>query len=44
MNAMLEARIVVERTHGSAPRAHGARARADSTTVLSHGNEAMELK
>jgi hypothetical protein len=43
MNAMLEARMVVARIHGSAPGAHGALARADSTTVLSHGNEATEL-
>jgi hypothetical protein len=42
MNAMLDARIVAARIHGSAFFAHGAPGGVAATIALSQGNEAME--
>jgi hypothetical protein len=40
MNTMLDASMVVARIHGSALLVPGARAVAEATIALSHGNEA----
>ena len=42
MNAMLDARIVAARIHGSAFLAQAGPCGAAATIVLSHGNEATE--
>jgi hypothetical protein len=42
MNAMLDARIVAARIHGSVPLAQGGPCGAAAMIALSHGDEAME--